>query len=294
MQEIREDLTLFNTGLAALVNTFSIVLEDNDEGRQALDAVNSALTIINNLLEVNDMTTPPAPAPAPAPAPVPAVKPAYITELEGLTYSVTEAFNGDAMHIIEAHLRTTPDALTLDQLVMTLNMCRVVRNGKESRLTVAQRADIASMHPAFTASKNTKKAQREALSEIEKRLEDEHGKYASKAALVKTKFDTAVSYGDDWLERVTGFADAVFEAGEYTVTLTDEPLCAPAPAVEYLPDDVPAHYDETATQGGEVEAYIDTHTGERLGVDAKGRVWRTPIVEPAPRKVSALELFMRR
>ena len=286
MQEIREDLTLFNTGLAALVNTFSIVLEDSDEGRQALDAVNSALTIINNLLEVNDMTTPPAPAPAP----VPAVKPAYITELEGLTYSVTEAFNGDAMHIIEAHLRTTPDVLTLDQLVMTLNMCRVVRNGKESRLTVAQRADIASMHPAFTASKNTKKAQREALSEIEKRLEDEHGKYASKATLTKVKFDTAVSYGDDWLERVTGFADAIFEAGEYTVTLTDEPLCAPA--VEYLPDDVPAHYDETATQGGEVEAYIDTHTGERLGVDARGRVWRTPA--PAPRKVSALDLFMKR
>jgi hypothetical protein len=192
------------------------------------------------------------------------------------------------MHIIEAHLRTTPEELTLDQLVMTLNMCRVVRNGKEARLTVAQRADIASMHLDFTALKNTKKAQREALSEIEKRLEDQHGKYAAKTALVKTKFDTAMSYREGWLDQVTGFVDAVFdEAPAPTSAPVVEP--APAPAVEYLPEPLPAHYIDTPFTGGEVEAYIDTQTDERLGVDAKGRVWRTP-----RKKVSALDLFLKR
>lgn len=267
-----QDIKNLKDALAALVSTFSIVLEDDDTGRQALEAVNTALLNINTLLKDDEMTTPPAPTQA------------YVTALQALTYSVTESFNGDAMHIIEAHLRTTPEELTLDQLVMTLNMCRVVRNGKEARLTVAQRADIASMHLDFTALRNTKKAQREALSEIEKRLEDQHGKYAAKTVLVKTKFDTSVSYREGWLDQVTGFVDAVFDEAPAPAV---EP--APAPAVEYLPEPLPAHYIDTPFTGGEVEAYIDTQTDERLGVDAKGRVWRTP-----RKKVSALDLFLKR
>lgn len=256
-----EDLRLFNEGLTALYNTFSIVLEDTNEGKQALEAVNKALSIIGEVLnppESNDMPT------------------ALRTALEQLTYSVTESFNGDAFHIIDAHLRTTFDDLTLDELVMTLNMCRIIKAGKESRLTLAQRAEIVTLHPDFKAGKNTKKAEREALSELEKCLEDKHGKYASKATLVKTKFDTSTSYTDEWIDKVTSFADSVFEAQlalepEIEIELSDEPL------------------EEVTPQGGEVEAYIDHATNERVAYDAKGREWRTEI-----KPVSPLDLFMKK
>lgn len=256
-----EDLRLFNEGLTALYNTFSIVLEDTNEGKQALEAVNDALSIIDEVLnppESNDMPT------------------SLRTALEQLTYSVTESFNGDAFHIIDAHLRTTFDDLTLDQLVMTLNMCRIVKAGKEARLTLAQRAEIVTLHPDFQAGKNTKKAQREALSEIEKRLEDKHGKYASKATLVKTKFDTSTSYTDEWIDKVTSFADNVFEhAPEIEIELSDEPL---EPELE-----------EVTPQGGEVEAYIDHNANERVAYDARGREWRTAIKPASP-----LDLFMKK
>lgn len=261
-----EDLRLFNEGLTALFNTFSIVLEDTNEGKQALEAVNEALSIIGEVLnppESNDMPT------------------SLRTALEQLTYSVTESFNGDAFHIIDAHLRTTFDDLTLNELVMTLNMCRIVKAGKESRLTLAQRAEIVTLHPDFTAGKNTKKAQREALSEIEKSLEDKHGKYASKATLVKTKFDTSTSYTDEWIDKVTSFADSVFEAQlaleeapEIEIELSDEPL---------------EELEEVTPQGGEVEAYIDHTKNERVAYDAKGREWRTEI-----KPVSPLDLFMKK
>ena len=307
---IQEDLTLFNTGLNALYDTFEIVLDCADKGIEALSAVKQALCVIAELLkdEKEEVST------------LIEIKPLTRVHdaLKELPYSVTEQFNGDAYHIIEAHLRTTPEELTLDQLVMLLNMCRIVKNGKEARLTVAQRAEIVSLHPDFQAGA-TKKAQREVLSEIEKRLEYEHGKYASKAQLVKKKFETDVSYSREWLDKVTGFADAVFEQA---------PAPAPAPIVEqapvveqevkakveYLPDDIPAHYQEIAPAAGEIEAYIDTLTFERVGVDSKGRCWRTPApafniqpveaptfniqpVEaptPAPRNASALDIFMRK
>lgn len=195
---IQEDLTLFNTGLRALHDTFEIVLDCEDKGVKALAAVKQALCVIAELLKEEEKVINVEPL-------------AQVHDaLKKLTYSVTEQFNGDAYHIIEAHLRTTPDELTLDQLVMLLNMCRIVKAGKEARLTVAQRAEIANLHPDFQAGA-TKKAQREVLSEIEKRLEYEHGKYASKAQLVKKKFETDVSYSREWLNKVTGFADAVFE-----------------------------------------------------------------------------------
>lgn len=303
---IQEDLTLFNTGLNALYDTFEIVLDCAEKGIAALSAVKQALGVIAELLkeEREEVST------------LIEIKPLTRVHdaLKELPYSVTEQFNGDAYHIIEAHLRTTPDELTLDQLVMLLNMSRIVKNGKEARLTVAQRVEIVSLHPDFQGGA-TKKAQREVLSEIEKRLEHEHGKYASKAALVKKKFETEVSYSREWLDKVTGFADAVFEQA---------PAPAPAPVVEqevkvkveYLPDDIPAHYQEIAPAAGEIEAYIDTLTFERIGVDSKGRCWRTPApafniqpveapapafniqpVEaptPAPRNASALDIFMRK
>ena len=299
---IQEDLTLFNTGLNALYDTFEIVLDCAEKGIEALSAVKQALGVIAELLkdEKEEVST------------LIEIKPLTRVHdaLKELPYSVTEAFNGDAYHIIEAHLRTTPDELTLDQLVMLLNMCRIVKAGKEARLTVAQRAEIVSLHPDFQAGA-TKKAQREVLSEIEKRLEHEHGKYASKAALVKKKFETEVSYSREWLDKVTGFADAVFEQAPAPAPA---PVVEQAPApvveqavkakVEYLPDDIPAHYQEIAPAAGEIEAYIDTLTFERVGVDSKGRCWRTPApafniqpVEaptPAPRNASALDIFMRK
>jgi|13_taG_2_1085334.scaffolds.fasta_scaffold00382_11 CheY-like chemotaxis protein len=303
---MNEDLRLFSTGLHALVSTFSIVLEDTADGEKALTAVESALLIINNTLnppqESEDMTTtttPPAVEQAPR---LDAVR----NKLESLTYSVTEAFNGDAFHIVDAHQRLVFDDLTLDQLVMTLNMCRVVRNSKEARLTVDQRLEVAALHPDFVAPP-TKKAQRERLSELEKALEDQHGKYGSKATLTKVKFDTSVSYSSEWLDKVTGFADALLtrdnevadgQGGVFTVTLTDTPLESPplpssVPAVEYMDtEDVPEWVKSTSPAGGEVDAYIDTHTNERIGVDSKGRCWRKPL--PVKDKLSPLDIFMKR
>lgn len=301
---MNEDLTLFSTGLAALVSTFSIVLEDTADGVKALNAVESALRVIDNILtpqqESEDMTTtttPPTVEQTQRLAPV-------RSKLESLTYSVTEEFNGDAFHIVDAHQRLKFDDLTLEQLVMTLNMCRVVRNSKEARLTVDQRVEVAALHPDFVAGA-TKKAQRERLSEIEKALEDQHGKYGSKATLTKVKFDTSVTYSSDWLDKVTGFADALIsrnievddgDGGVFTATFTDIPL-EPLPttdedANDIDTDDVPAWVKSTSPAGGEVDAYIDTRTNERIGVDAKGREWRKPLV--TVNKQSALDIFLKR
>ncbi len=301
---MNEDLTLFSTGLAALVSTFSIVLEDTADGVKALNAVESALRVIDNILtpqqESEDMTTTTTPPPVEQTQRLAPVR----SKLESLTYSVTEEFNGDAFHIVDAHQRLKFDDLTLEQLVMTLNMCRVVRNSKEARLTVDQRVEVAALHPDFVAGA-TKKAQRERLSEIEKALEDQHGKYGSKATLTKVKFDTSVTYSSDWLDKVTGFADALIsrnievddgDGGVFTATFTDIPL-EPLPttdedANDIDTDDVPAWVKSTSPAGGEVDAYIDTRTNERIGVDAKGREWRKPLV--TVNKQSALDIFLKR
>lgn len=179
-----------------------------------------------------------------------------INALRQQTYSISEEFNGDAFHIIEAHLQTSPENLSLDQLIMLLNMCRVIRNGKEAKMPLAYRAALAALHPTFP-ERGTLKAAREYLSEAEKRLEREHGKYATKSALMKTKYATQITYREEWLAKITSFTE----------------VCA--------------DYKEVTPAGGEVEAYESGQ--ERISYDARGREWRSNTPSKSP-----LDIFMKR
>jgi len=216
-----EDKDLFLAGLADLVATFAPVIGQDP----ALLAVEGILADFCGVeatttptMEETEATLPPVvltsldqldsiPAP-PRDGATGGSMNNVIAALKNYQYSVTEKLNGEVFHIIEHHLKADANNLTLDQLVMALNMARIVKNGKEGKLTLAERVEVAQKHPHWPAT-TTKKAAREKISEIEKRLEDEHGKYATKAKLAKTKFDTTATYSDEWMETVTDFSENV-------------------------------------------------------------------------------------
>lgn len=215
-QEQREDLDLFIEGLIELKSTFSPIL-DFTEGRALVSALEGVLTRfipVEAAVEVTEDTqidvdaifnsVPTPTTPAPVAVQTGGNMNAIQTALKGKTYSVSDDLNGDIFHIIEHHLKADADNLSVEELVMALNMCRVVRNGKEARMTKRERCDIYELHPAVTTT--TKKATAEALSQLELDLEEKHGKYSTKAKLAKTKYDTSATYGDEWMTEVTTFS----------------------------------------------------------------------------------------
>lgn len=242
-----QDLDLFAKGLNALVSTFTFAIDDFDEGIAALALARELLDSMATAPSTNEAT---APTPTPSTneetttvAPIQVQEPVspvtttlrnnmndVITALRSKPYSVNQDLNGDVFHIIEHHLKADVNTLSVDDLVMALNMARVIRKDKEAKMTLAERAEIFAMHPSITAT--TKKDSKEQISEIEKRLEEVHGKYATKASLTKTKFDTSATYESEWLNKISGFADNLANQG---MTLDDFLVpseASPEPQVE--------------------------------------------------------------
>lgn len=223
-----QDLDLFAKGLNALVSTFTFAIDDFDEGIAALALARELLDSIAPETKADakvdaKVDTPITVAPIQVQEPVSPVTTTIrnnmndvITALRSKPYSVNQDLNGDVFHIIEHHLKADANTLTVDDLVMALNMARVIRNDKEAKMTLAERAEIFAKHPSITAT--TKKDAKEQISEIEKRLEEVHGKYATKASLTKTKFDTSATYEGEWLNKISGFADNLANQG---MTLDD-------------------------------------------------------------------------
>jgi len=176
--------------------------------------------------------------------------------LESYEYAVSPELNGDIFQVLSTRLGVSLETATLQQFVMALNMARILKGGKAARFSVIQRTELAALHKDFPQSK-TRKAQRETLSMLEKQLEEEHGKYASKANLLKTKFSTETSYTPEWMKQITGFAESL------------------RPRITEVP---------VRPLSGEVEAF--ERNGERFAVDARGREWRTPPVK------TALDIFL--
>jgi hypothetical protein len=240
-----EDFNALLDGLTDLHSTFAPFLEDSTTGNELLGSIEGIVAKYRESFTDIDMD---APVTIPKPAPVveeivaePEVEvllkaiPAgastmknVLPVLQAKTYSVNETLNADIFHIIEHHLKADLNTLNLDSLVMALNMARVVKNGKEAKLTLAERLEVAQLHSTFPLA-STKKAAREYMSEMEKRLEETHGKYATKAKLTKLKFDTTAIYSDEWVGKVTGFADSL------TTGMTLSDFGASAPAVEPEP-----------------------------------------------------------
>lgn len=235
-----EDFNALLDGLTDLHSTFAPFLEDCTTGKDLLGSIEGIVAKYRESFTEIDMDAP-VTIPKPA-AEVVVAEPEVevllkaipagastmknvLPVLQAKTYSVNETLNADIFHIIEHHLKADLNTLDFDSLVMALNMARIVKNGKEAKLTLAERLEVAELHSEFPLA-SSKKAAREYLSETEKRLEETHGKYATKANLTKTKFDTTATYSDEWVGKVTGFADSLATG----MTLSD--FGASAPAVE--------------------------------------------------------------
>jgi hypothetical protein len=244
-----EDFNLFIEGLIDLKNTFAPIL-DFTEGEQLISDLEGILVAhcpvdaVVNVEEDAHMDTEAIFAPTPTPTDPIAVTTqgggnmnALITALKNHSYSVSDDLNGEIFHIIENHLKADVNTLTVEQLVMALNMCRVVRNGKEARLTKKDRVDLYTLHPLVTAG--TKKAASEDLTAIEIDLEETHGKYATKAKLSKTRYDTSAAYGDDWMVSVTSFSGTLNQGVTLaSISSAPAPEPEPAPSEDITPDPV--------------------------------------------------------
>jgi hypothetical protein len=234
-----EDFNALLDGLTDLHSTFAPFLEDSTTGNELLGSIEGIVAKYRESFTDIDMEAP-VTIPKPAAPVVEEVEVEVLLKsipagastmknvlpvLQAKTYSVNETLNADIFHIIEHHLKADLDTLDLDSLVMALNMARVIKNGKEAKLTLAERLEVAQLHSTFPLA-STKKAAREYMSEMEKRLEETHGKYATKAKLTKTKFDTTATYSDEWVGKITDFADSLTTG----MTLNDFGADAPAAA----------------------------------------------------------------
>jgi hypothetical protein len=214
-----EDFNALLDGLTDLHSTFAPFLEDSTTGNELLGSIEGIVAKYRESFTDIDMEAP-VTIPKPAAPVVEEVEVEVLLKsipagastmknvlpvLQAKTYSVNETLNADIFHIIEHHLKADLDTLDLDSLVMALNMARVIKNGKEAKLTLAERLEVAQLHSTFPLA-STKKA--------------------TKAKLTKTKFDTTATYSDEWVGKITDFADSLTTG----MTLNDFGADAPAAA----------------------------------------------------------------
>jgi len=124
--------------------------------------------------------------------------------LKEYEYFTDESFNGDIFHIAKHHLKVDINTCDMKQMVMLLNMSRIVKKGKKGKFTITEKVRILKERYKLN---DTQKDIKSKIAEIERDLETELGKYATQQKLNNIKVSTDVVYRQDWINKVNNFVD---------------------------------------------------------------------------------------
>ena len=118
--------------------------------------------------------------------------------LEDFTYWKDDSINGNIFHIAENILKIDLDSCSLKEKAMAMKMARVNRNGKCASFVQQDYLRILGIS-------------KKELAELLLELEAEHGKYHTKASLMKVKYDTTTIYDREHMDKVVNFCFNFFE-----------------------------------------------------------------------------------
>ena len=118
--------------------------------------------------------------------------------LSSYTYWKDDDINGDIFHIAENILKIDLDKCTIKEKAMAMKMARVNRNGKSASFVQKDYLHVLDL---------TKKE----LSTLFLELEKEHGKYHTKSALMKVKYDTTSVYDQEHMDKIVNFTENFFK-----------------------------------------------------------------------------------
>lgn len=118
--------------------------------------------------------------------------------LSSYTYWKDDSINGDIFHIAENILKIDLEKCTIKETCMAMKMARINKNGKSASFVQKDYMHVLGL---------TKKE----LANLFLELEKEHGKYHTKSALMKVKYDTTSVYDQEHMDRIVNFTDHFFK-----------------------------------------------------------------------------------
>lgn len=118
--------------------------------------------------------------------------------LEQFEYWRDDDINGDVFHIAENILKIDLSTCSLKEKAMAMKMARINKNGKSASFVQKD-----YMHVLDIGKKE--------LASLFIELEEEHGKFHTKASLMKVKYDTTTVYDKDHMDKVVNFCYNFFE-----------------------------------------------------------------------------------
>lgn len=161
-------------GLKELTSSFEVMIPDSDILRKVKEILNPPLEIL-----------PPPQVPAQGP-------------LSSYTYWKDDDINGDIFHIAENILKIDLESCTIKEKAMAMKMARIERNGKSASFVQKDYLAVLGLN-------------KKELANLFLELEQEHGKYHTKSALMKVKYDTTSVYDKEHMDKVVNFAFNFFE-----------------------------------------------------------------------------------
>lgn len=120
-----------------------------------------------------------------------------IPKLESYTYYKDDDVNGNIFHIANNIERVEIDKCDVKTLVKLLKMSRIDVNGKAKTFNQKEILTLVCLKQEVSKKE---------LSEIILALETQFGKYHTKDALTKVKYDTDTIYDVEHMDRVVNFA----------------------------------------------------------------------------------------
>ena len=165
---------MYIEGLKELTATFEVMIPHS-----------SILTKVKELLNPPQeiLTSPQAPTQGP---------------LSSYTYWKDDDLNGDIFHIAENILKIDLDKCTIKETAMAMKMARINKNGKSASFVQKDYLHVLGI---------TKKE----LANLFLELEKEYGKFHTKSALMKVKYDTTSVYDPEHMGRIVNFTDNFFK-----------------------------------------------------------------------------------
>ena len=118
--------------------------------------------------------------------------------LHEFVYWKDDDINGDIFHIAENILKVDLETCTLKEKAMAMKMARINKNGKSASFVQKDYMDILGLN-------------KKELATLFLELEAEHGKFHTKASLMKVKYDTTSVYDKEHMDKVVNFCFNFFE-----------------------------------------------------------------------------------
>jgi len=121
-----------------------------------------------------------------------------LSPLHQFVYWKDDDINGDIFHIAENILKVDLEECTIKDKAMAMKMARINKNGKSASFVQKDYMDILGLD-------------KKELADLFIELEAEHGKFHTKASLMKVKYDTTSVYDKDHMDKVVNFCFNFFE-----------------------------------------------------------------------------------